>query len=134
MKNYLNTAFFHNHFEGLVKRAKRIVDISKFINQFHKSTYFKQATNSWLHTYNRYWVVFGREFFNRVKDYAQAIARYISQIREIKNNILHPLFQRCLKQGIQFKQRWLTHIARRLNHKSVIPAKSMNAHSEKVKS
>ena len=53
---------------------------------------------------------------------------------EIKNNVLHPLFQRCLKQGIQFKQRWLTHIARRLNHKSVISAKSMNTHSEKVKS
>ena len=134
MKNYLNTAFFHNHFDGLVKRAKRIFEISKFINQLQKSTYFKQATNSWLHAYNRYWVVFGREFFNRIKDYAQAIARYVSQIREIKNNVLHPLFQGCLKQGIQFKQRWLTHIARRLNYKSAISAKGMNTHSEKVKS
>ena len=134
MKKFLNKTFFYNLYIDLVKRAKRIFEISKFINQLQKSTYLKQATHSWLHTYNRYWVVFGRQFFNRIKDYAQAIARYISQIREIKNNILHPLFQRCLKQGIQFKQRWLTHIARRLNHKGVIPAKSMNAHSEKVKS
>jgi len=134
MKNYLNQALFHNLFSDLVKRAKRIFKVSKFINQFQKSTYFKQATNSWLHTYNRYWVIFGREFFNRIKDYAQSITRYISQIREIKNNVLHPLFKRCLKQGIQFKQRWLTHIARGLNHKRVIPAKGMNTHSEKVKS
>ena len=134
MKNYLNTAFFYNQYSDLVKRAKGIFEISEFVNQIQKSTYLKQATNGWLHAYNRYWVVFGREFFNRIKDYAQAIARYVSQIREVKNNVLHSLFQGCLKQGIQFKQRWLTHIARRLNYKSAISAKGMNTHSEKVKS
>ena len=134
MKNIPIILFLNNFYSALFKRAKRIVEIGKFVNHIQKSTYFKQATDGWLHAYNRYWVVFGRKFFNRIKDYAQAIARYISQIREVKNNILHPLFQRCVKQGIQFKQRWLTHIARRLNHKSVISAKGMNTHSEKVKS
>ena len=133
MKKYVNLSIFYDLFSSLLKRVKGIVEISKFINQIQKTAHSKQATNNWLHAYNRYWVIFRGKLFNRIKDYAQSVTRYISQIGKIKNDTLHPLFQRCLKQGIQFQQRWFAHIASRLNYKSIISAKGMDAHAKKVK-
>lgn len=133
MKNNLLLTYFYNLHAILLKRAQRLIELRKFINEFQKTAHFKQATNNWLHAYNRYWVIFRGQFFNSIQNYAQSIARYIGQICEVKNDVLHPLFQRSLKQRIQFQQRWLAHVARWLNYKSAISAKGMDTHTKKVK-